>query len=79
LKPEPPADLWAQMDELHAKLGMPKIVPKTAQNFGASDYSERYGVTISRARDRIKKLETAGHVERIGMTAEQEIVYRFTK
>jgi hypothetical protein len=79
VKPEPPVDLWAQMDKVNAQLGLSGITEKTDDMFSAQDYALRYNLSQNNARGRVKKMIIDGHVEVVGMGRKQEVLYRFTK
>lgn len=66
VKPQPPADLWQQMDEICAELNMNKCVVRGPGMFTSREYADRYSISVSAASVRLRKLIKLGKVEFIG-------------
>lgn len=76
LKPQPPADLWEQLDKLCADLNMPVIVERGPGMFTATEYGHKYGIGREAAATRLRKLTDLGRVERVGIGRQKESLYR---
>lgn len=65
--PEPPADLWAQMDALNQRHKMPTLIEQPPGTFTALQYGKRYGISRSHAKARLTRLAELGELELVGI------------
>lgn len=64
VKPQPPSDLWQQLDSALAEHCPPAGRPP--DTFTASELAAHAGYSDTTARARLRKLLKAGKVERVG-------------
>lgn len=62
-KPEPPADLWSQLDRLVVEVSKETRPPDT---FTSDDLMKRHGICRNAALKRIRKLIALGKIEVAG-------------
>jgi ribosomal protein S25 len=60
-KPEPPNDLWAQLDRIEKEC----VVIKPEGAFSCSEYAKRKGISYNAADQILRHLEKSGKLERI--------------
>lgn len=72
VEPEPPADLWAQLDAL---MGPPRPAMPPCGSFTLDEIAMKYSITENCARKRLRDLINAGKVEKLGLW-ERKAYYR---
>lgn len=78
-KPEPPPDLWAQLDALCVKSGMVRTVRQLPDWFTAAEYSRQCGLHASSVSNRMRRLRSEGKIEYMGRGTNNEKFYRIVK
>lgn len=75
VKPIPPTDLWAKIDQALAEVNAQQDV-RAEGTFTVGEYLKQYGLTRSPARTRIDKLVAAGKLEKCGRVRDGATLYR---
>jgi Fic family protein len=76
VKPEPPADLWAQMDAISAKHGIRATIQQPEGTFTAVAWAKRMNMSISPAKAHLRKLVDLGEIEVAGIGINNKHYYR---
>ena len=66
VKPEPPADLWERLEQIHQQLEIAAKGLRPSGSFTIGEYAGRFGISKSSARRKINTMIGAGKVKRIG-------------
>ena len=64
VRPEPPADLWDQLEALNAEASRKEQPRRPADSFTTKEYGEKFNVSDATALRRIRKMIAAGQVQR---------------
>lgn len=72
-QPSPPPDLWERLKAIEEELHKPPEPP--AGSFSVYDYAAKKGISASHASHRIRVMERAGKIVRIG-TFGKALYYR---
>ena len=70
LRPEPPADLWDQLEALNAEASRKEQPRRPADSFTTKEYADKFGVSEPTAGRRIRKMIAGGDVQRHGASAQ---------
>ncbi len=63
-KPEPPSDLWSQLEEHLAAVAA--IPPRPANSFTREQFKERFKLNESASYKRLQAMQRAGTIKRFG-------------
>lgn len=79
LEPEPPADVWEQLEELATAHGITPIVEPGPDDVWAAEWARRTGASVSTASIALRTLHKAGKIEYIGRGLNNAKYYRIKK
>ena len=65
-KPQPPPDLWAQLEKAVQEVTNPAPKPKPPNAFTSQEFITKFKLSDDQARGRIRKLMKAGKAKRVG-------------
>ena len=63
-KPVAPADIWDELEQLHAAASQITVRPKPAGAFTAREYCAKFNVNLRTAQKLLKKMQDEGKVNR---------------